>query len=314
VCIMKILFAGLATLVVIAIITLQEWRVARTTVDLVAKSSALHLRLAETSNVLPALTVKEIEFFPPFNASIDGVELATKAQERLHLTTLDQKAPLSVNMPTLAASRVIEIRRKLEAPGKYELVLEQPVESIQTIVTGRAKLAFGEHTQLIESGFPPSIMVSPSNDNIRVTIQLHDKNAVIQQPISVAGLSFRETSLEATNPSMFSTLKQGSIRFEDLSDQVLHLRDGEPIEFNGVDGFIRKLTLEDEYISLGFSGEVSGLQTGLGENKRDLRPSQLEYLMGDLAFVAIASFLFAIIQAVFGAAFSMILPRGQRND
>lgn len=75
-----------------------------------------------------------------------------------------------------------------------------------------------------------------------------------------------------------SAIRSGSLYFESLNGLEQKVRPGEMLELAGARGDITALRVESDHLALRFQGRVHGLTVGIGETRRSLMPTWLDWL------------------------------------
>lgn len=95
--------------------------------------------------------------------------------------------------------------------------------------------------------------------------------------IDIRGLSFWREASE-TRDARLSMLREGLLVLDDVDGRRIELREGEPLELEGVDGTLRSLVLDDGLVRVQFDGRVGGIRSGYAPDARSLMPTRLERL------------------------------------
>jgi hypothetical protein len=75
-----------------------------------------------------------------------------------------------------------------------------------------------------------------------------------------------------------SGIQSGTLNLEELGGKAIALHSGEPLRFEGFQGHLRQVAVQDGRISVKFGGIARGMQTGSEEHPRSLMPTLLEWL------------------------------------
>jgi hypothetical protein len=97
-----------------------------------------------------------------------------------------------------------------------------------------------------------------------------------------------------------STIRSGTLSFDDLNGKEMRLGPGQPLRLHDPDVEVPYLVLGDEQIRMRFSGEVEGMQSG-ARDQRNLMPRWLEYLRVHPAILLISSAGFTLLGYAVGA-------------
>jgi hypothetical protein len=103
---------------------------------------------------------------------------------------------------------------------------------------------------------------------------------------------------DRTIVTRLSTILSGTLFFESLNGEERRLRGGEDLEFEHSHGELRTLELAAHQIVWKFHGRVRGMTTGIGEGRRSLMPTCLDWLRarhGLSLLWATSVYIFALI-------------------
>jgi hypothetical protein len=205
-----------------------------------------------------------------------AVQLSSADGQRKGELTLD-----ALNVPTATQVWL----RPTEVPQQWRLSLHGPDLILQAEVEGSILVALaGDPSEKFEFTSPQPVVMRGGRNDIDLDLEFPaDLKTYSFSPQDVAeSLSFtrvdEHSDPEHTLVRRVSTILSGSLFFEELAGRELHLRAGEGLRFQSSHGEIRTLELRDGHIALTFHGEVRGMTTGAGENRRSLMPTYLEWL------------------------------------
>lgn len=97
-----------------------------------------------------------------------------------------------------------------------------------------------------------------------------------------------------------STIRSGTLSFDDLNGKEMKLGPGQTLRLRRADVEVPYLALANDQIRMRFSGDVAGMRTG-ARDRRNLMPRWLEYLRIHPAVVLISSVGFTLLGYVLGA-------------
>ncbi|WP_437546070.1 hypothetical protein WME97_41255 [Sorangium sp. So ce367] len=250
-----------------------------------------------TTPVLPCVDDADARPLPSSGAADVNVHLSAAGDgSRAGSMTLE---PLE-----LPADTRVRISHEPADDG-YRLSLSGKMQPLRVSLSGPVEMRSGERQQC-DLDMAKAVLLEPS-DEVDLDIRFRDssRNALSPQ-ISVSRLSFLKDEAHKANRSRvhrMSTVQSGSIYFEALNGEERKLRPGEVIEFEQVDGELRTLEFKQGRIELKFRGHVRGMSRGVGENRRSLMPTWLDWLRarhGGLSVLwGIVVYLFGLIIAAF---------------
>jgi hypothetical protein len=151
---------------------------------------------------------------------------------------------------------------------------------------------------------PERITAVPAGDaELAVTFQ--SQEVVFPAPIRVRSISWsrdvRGSSGLPGAPRAESTLLSGKLSFEEIREEPVALRNGEPLDTGGASGLIRQLRSDGQSLSCQFEGTVRELSVGEGDRRQILMPTWLEWIRQRdalLQFWAVAGYLTALGLAI----------------
>lgn len=281
----------------------------------------LDVALSELSFVLPAqqkLTevtalsaigvsgLREIQFPRARNHDAHTLLSSEGAGSGLRMSVASEKKRQgSISLETLlppAETRVWV--RYAGLPGEYRLSLQGAGLDLRAAVNGPVKVAFsGGGVQQLDFVTPQAVLLESGANEVDLDLSFLDSAKRVFSPLlSTSNLSFLRidevTDADRTVVRRLSTILSGTLYFESLNSEERKLRPGEMIQFEGAQGDIRTLNLQDDHLNLKFHGRVRGLSIGSGENHYSLMPTWLEWLKarhGLSLFWGTALYLFGLI-------------------
>ena len=118
--------------------------------------------------------------------------------------------------------------------------------------------------------------------------------------MAIAGLSFTEIVGRTGQSRVFSSIQNGSVRFEDIGGKERSLRAREPLQIDRVSGLVRRLRVTEKSIHIELSGDVSGLRTGWTGQGRSLMPSVFEVMSANKVANTVSAMMLAVLSLIMG--------------
>jgi hypothetical protein len=202
------------------------------------------------------------------------------------LSSIDgqRKGELTLDALTVPAATQVWLR-PTEVAQQWRLSLHGPNLSLQAAVDGSILIGLaGVPPEKFDFSSPQSVTMRGGENDIDLDLELPSglKSYAFTPQDVAESLSFtrvdEHSDAEHTLVRRVSTILSGSLFFEALEGREMHLRAGEGLRFQSSHGEIRTLELRDGHIALTFHGDVRGMTTGAGENRRSLMPTYLEWL------------------------------------
>lgn len=195
--------------------------------------------------------------------------------------------------------------------GAKELFVVGGAVGGELTLTGNLEIAAGSTAVLpdaelrnVAQAFPlPEIVSFASTGESIVPARLNIRSAgeLSFEDVRVSSLSFaRETALDPGRAGFESTIREGMLTISDTGREV-QLRRGDYLEIGSGEGArLVHLTMND-HLQAVFEGRVDRLDIVQAGNRRDLRPSLLEYLYHNERLV----FLWSALGLLWGLAWSL---------
>jgi hypothetical protein len=290
----------------------------RTQVDIVATSESLALKISDLDVNWPPIKISSLEVITP--AQIDGdIDRLNSASAEFSRIAFDGIGTvLDLQSFKLAQNDTLSIRHLTGTDNLFEFIVTPdpakhsnlaPTE-LTLIIFGTFKLDVAEAApRTLTSGHPNSVKVSMYDSKRVFRLKLAESELLQSAPFQVSAISFFDT-IEQTRPSPFSTIKDGSIRFEQVvvaaGNKEKQLRSGEPLQIGALEnGYIRTVRLSDKGIYVGYFGDVLGLESVWRDYKSNLMPTRFERWASDPAVMAYAT-LIATILGVIAAGMALV--------
>lgn len=280
-----------ATLSIVSVLLFA--RVSEMEIELDAELSAIGFILTKQQRLTDVLRLSEIgvsglegidfSLVAPRNGqlfqSISGdrstvrISVASEGQQRGTITLAALVPPAETRIWLGHAQLTNRYRLSLSGDGT---TLRASVDGVVRItVPGRVNGTFDLAT-------PKLIALEAGREEIDLDLTLDPATGTFSRQLSVHDLSVEEVeeypSEKSTVVRRLSTVLSGSVRLLSLRGEGLPIRSGEVIEFSHSAGELQTLTATDGHIVATFHGRVRGMSAGVGENRRSLMPSYLEWL------------------------------------
>ena len=175
-------------------------------------------------------------------------------------------------------------------------------------------LFHADNSEELVMNFVPKLEDSPQarlfiddQDGIQDSIDIEtqdSKEILFGEQIEISNLSItrvNESQRAADGsrvPRRVSAIESGTLYLEELNGKAIPLRPGEQLQFKVLKGTIRKLSLQDDLITLQFRGTVEGIISGFVDS-RSLMPSWLQYIQAREAWLAVVGGVFTALFLVF---------------
>ncbi len=303
-----------ATLALVSILLFA--RMNETEIELVVTASEVSLTLASDQVVtagfllsrLGIAGVSEIDWSniadnvpggPILNGRSPAISLtATGRDNRSGIVTLD-------NAMIPAGTRVTV--RRSSSPKDFQVTVSAPHLALRAAVTGPVLVGVvGGRAGVIDSTIPKPIPMLASEDGVDIDLTFP---SLPQRPIApqlqVKDIAFsRIDQFLGTQESVvrhLSTIISGVVYFESLNGNERRLRSGEELRFEHSAGVLRAIELTEGGIVVQFHGRVGGMQTGIGDTRRTLMPTYLDWLQARHELVLLwgsSLYLFGLVVAV----------------
>ena len=196
---------------------------------------------------------------------------------------------------------------KTEPPGQYRLTLEGTGLDLRANVNGPVRVSLaGGSAHPFSFLSPKPVIFEPQSQQANLDLTLLAlPRKISPMPLAIQDLSLLRVEdrrgVEGLPVRRLSTILSGTIYFEELNGQELKLRPGEAIRFEGSEGQIEMLELNNDHIAFQFHGRVRGLTTGSSGLGRSLMPTWLEWLKARRGLYLLwgtAIYLFGLIAGV----------------
>jgi hypothetical protein len=196
---------------------------------------------------------------------------------------------------------------KTEPPGQYRVTLEGTDLDLRADVNGPVRVSLaGGSAHPFSFLSPKPVIFEPQSQQANLDLTLLAlPRKISPMPLAIQDLSLLRVEdrrgIEGLPVRRLSTILSGTIYFEELNGQELKLRPGEAIRFEGSEGQIEMLELNNDHIAFQFHGRVRGLTTGSSGLGRSLMPTWLEWLKARRGLYLLwgtAIYLFGLIAGV----------------
>jgi hypothetical protein len=291
-------------------------------IDIVATSDSLAFKISDIDVDWPPIKVTSLEVIT--SAQIDG-DIGTPPNAPAAFNPIAFEGAggvLDLQPFKLKQSDTLSIRHLSGSDNLFEFVVSpDPIKNpaskvsyggpteLTLIIFGTARLdTAGSKPRILTSDHPISVKISMRDSERVFRVKLAESAVVQTKPFQVSGISFFDT-IEQSQPTPFSTIKDGSIRFEDVvvssGNKEKQLRAGEPLRIGTLEnGYIRTVRLSDKGIYMGYFGDVLGLESIWGNYRTgkfymsNLMPTRFEWWASDPAVVAYATLIAAIVGVI----------------
>jgi hypothetical protein len=171
-----------------------------------------------------------------------------------------------------------------DVANQYRLSTNATNLPLQAAVHGPVSVSLaGAPTRTLDFAAPKSVLLRGGSEEVTLDLTFP---SLPQSPLSpqleVRDISFSRVDqfldLNQTLIKRLSTILSGTLSFESLNSQELHLRPGEELRFEHSQGEIRSLESGADHIGLKYWGRVRGMTAGTGEGHRSIMPTYLEWL------------------------------------
>ncbi len=296
----------------------------RAQVDIVANSESFALKAGNIDVNWTPIKISSLEIVTPaqIDGDVDNIDSLTIFNR---ITFEGLGSALDLQSFKLAQDDTLSIRHLSGSDNLFEFAItSDPVKNVNAktsniapldlklIASGKFKLQVADSKARILAGDRPRFVKLSMHDATRVfRFKLAESELIQSEPFQVSSISFFDT-IGQSQPTPFSTIKGGSIRFEQVvgasGNKEKQLRSGEPIQIGRLEnGYIRTVRLSDKGISMGYFGDVLGLESVWRDSRSNLMPTLFERWVSDPAVVAYATLIATIVGVI---AAGMALVRG----
>jgi hypothetical protein len=290
----------------------------RAQIDIVTTSESLIFKISDADVNWAPIKISSLEIVTPsqIDGDIDNIDNLSRF-DRITFEGLDHS--LDLQSFKIAQNDTLSIRHLRGDDNLFEFSVTPSQANLTPtdlglIISGRFTLDVADSkTRTLTSNYPRLVKASLHNRERVFRFRLAESELIQGEPFQVSAISFFDI-IEQTRPALFSTIKGGSIRFEQIAasspsgNKEKQLTPGEPIQMGKLEnGYIRTIRLSTKGIYMGYFGDVLGLERVWRDNKIPLMPTRFDYWASDPAVVAYASLIATIVGLV---AAGMALVRG----
>ncbi len=172
------------------------------------------------------------------------------------------------------SSNIVENQYRLH----FEFPKDQRLE-LDTSICGNFALEYSGIISDLSSKSPKPLTLHSATNQIDIDLVPVENSSVTFLPVTCAcELSFcREeiTNSKENKKTIISDLISGTLNVSSIKDEGYKFHNKEILQFKKINGKIRALRLEDDKISLNFTGEAEGITTDMNQS---LMPSWLEFV------------------------------------
>ncbi|MCP4404560.1 MAG: hypothetical protein GY801_45570 [bacterium] len=276
-------------------------RVPSTEIELDIRVNELQFTLSKQTvltdaMVLTALGISELEEIRLPRSRGQAAQIFSNAMYQgvgsaLRLSTIDaehSQSTLTLTALLLPADTLVKISNSA-SPNQYRLLLEFSEKSdftVQVSAKGQIMVApSGAPAAQYDFSIPSSIQLKPANRQITFDLTLPEGTQTsLASHLPVKDVLFTRVDefigIADTFVRQVSTILGGQLYLADLSSKEYTIRSGEGLLLDGSRGPINSLTIEeDAAISLLFHGSVSGMSSGWEDNRQNLMPNIMEWIV-----------------------------------
>ena len=212
---------------------------------------------------------------------------ADNKQETLHvLITPEKKETGSVSLSSVIVPVGTRVRiYPTEIANQYGLSLMGSSVDLRAEIYGRIQMSFSDHRSMIYNfASPKAIVMTSDSQEVRLVFSVANDSIGAGFSSQLAAHELRLFQIDEfvdqknTIVRKVSTIHSGTLYLEELKGKEIQLRPREQISFKQSVGEIRTIRLNDNRVELKYYGRVRGMDSGFGENKRNLMPTYLEWL------------------------------------
>ncbi|HZT29785.1 MAG TPA: hypothetical protein VFA33_07880 [Bryobacteraceae bacterium] len=271
----------LATLAIASVLFFSRLR--RTEIEMDVNVSEVSFRLGQARVISDTMGVASVGASGFKSIEAPGMPVSEGSMLIQAAKDGDRSGLVSLAPIALPASTRVTLERGRDA-RRFRLSLAGPGAELRCDAIGPVEIAAaGSPKQRLNLPMPRGIALRTGADEADLEITLPGAEAgrflaqIPAEEISMFRIDQHVTSgLSIVHRA--STILGGSIFFESLDGLERKLRPAEGLRFASARGEIRSLGLDDRGISFRFHGEVEGMSTGAGEDRRSLMPTWLEWL------------------------------------
>jgi hypothetical protein len=287
---------------------LHSWPVGRTAVDLIVEAELVQFRLGDQPAATAPALADEVEAVGPARVEGSAPPFAVEAPPRLRVVRPAGAPPLTLRPLDLPAGAAVTLRRLADRDGGVEIMVRPGVEAA---VMSRAPAPWdaGAASADGEGQAARMFRVGPPATQTVIRARLAEDRYSLVEPVMIAGLSFTDVAGENGEPKLFSSIRAGSVRFEEVGGKERALRSRETLQFAAVSGYLRLVEIGGGTLRVEFSGEVSDMRTGLTGSTRSLMPSQLERLAADSRVTGVLALVLGLFSILTGLSSLYKKPR-----
>jgi hypothetical protein len=273
----------IAVLIATTVVTLHALRVSSATMQLVARSNALVLR-TEEDLTLSGLRVTDLTV-----ESADSLQLPDRS-DALRVGA-QQALSLGAGAPAgVAASRItihaprnqlvrLERLRNASSATRYLMHIGAGAgdeSSVVAIVQPGQTVRAGDTTLYVERGNGSQVTFVGGREGLQLEMTVDREHAGWLEPAAIDELQFTSPAETASLP--MSGLLEAEIAFLETSQKPWQARQGVTLALAGVQATLHAIELGADGIRVNVTGGVRSAELVIGRERRQLKPSMLEYL------------------------------------
>jgi hypothetical protein len=231
------------------------------------------------------------------------------------LSAKDAESTLSLGELRLNSDSTVQIGVNPSEKNKYDLTITGTELTTNVQAKGIIEVIAKELTPFpdtqLEIPYGGQITLFPSANredreelSLAIMTPINRKDYIASQVTTSQIRLFEIVNSFDTQKSLVqrvSSIESGTLFLEELDSKELKLRPGEPLQFDSAEGIIRRIDLNNEYLTLQFRGIVKGLRTGLPNSSRSLMPTYIERLQANNSLMTLLGAVIALLTLVFTA-------------
>ena len=202
------------------------------------------------------------------------------------LITSEKKETGSVSLSSVIVPVGTRVRiYPTEIANQYGLSLTGSSVDLRAEIFGRIQMSFSDHRSMTYNfASPKAIVMTSDSQEVRLVFSVANDSIGAAFSSQLAADELRLFQIDEfvdqknTIVRKVSTIHSGTLYLEELKGKEIQLRPREQISFKQSAGEIRTIRLNDNRVELKYYGRVRGMDSGFGENKRNLMPTYLEWL------------------------------------
>ena len=215
------------------------------------------------------------------------INSADNKRKNLHvLITPEKKETGSVSLSSVIVPVGTRVRiYPTEIASQYGLALTGSSVDLRAEIFGRIQMSLSDRTSMTYNfASPKAIVMTSDSQEVRLVFSVANDSIGSGFSSQLTADELRLFQIDEfvdqknTIVRKVSTIHSGTLFLEELKGKEIQLRPREQISFKHSVGEIRTIRLNDNRVELKYYGRVRGMDSGFGDNKRNLMPTYLEWL------------------------------------